>query len=203
MRFESNRIPAFAMSLFFVAAQVYLGVTFAERASVTTGETVPVMPQQAEGILTTVGDEQITLNRIAAISGATIVSGASIETPAGVSSRVGLVGRGAIDIEPETKLTLEFDQSHFKVTLTEGCINLHTEVGVTGEFITPNGTTTKTGPAQGGKLESCQGRAVAPIKAPDNRPTGLFRLGAAAAFAVIAEGEKAIAVPVAPRGVLY
>lgn len=204
MSFKSKRTTiAIAMLLVFATGQVYVGVSFAEPGSIVPGEGVAMTLQQTTGILTTQGNKEITVNGTNSISGATIVSGASIETPAGVSATVSLVSRGSLEIEPNTKLTVEFDQSGVKVMLTEGCVNLRTKQGTTGEISTPKGSTGKTDPAQDGKLEICPRRSAAPIVAAGAGAGGLFGLGTAAAVAIIAGGVTAVAVPVAPRGVLY
>ena len=187
------------MLLVFATGPVYV-VSFAEPGSVVP-ESVAMTPQQRTGILTTQGNKEITVNGTNSISGATIVSGASIETPAGVSATVSLGRRGSLEIEPNTKLTVEFDQSSVKVMLTEGCGSLRTKKGTTGEISTPKGSAGKTDPAQDGKLEICPRRSAAPIVAAGEG--GLFSLVSAAAFAIIARGETAVAVPVTPRGVLY
>lgn len=202
MTFKSERIAiAIGMLLVFASGQVCLGVSFAEPGSIVPGESLEMMSQQSTGILSTLGNKEITVNGANSMSGATIVSGSSIETPAGVSATVSLVSRGSLEIDPNTKVTMEFDQSRVKVMLTEGCVNLHTRKGTAGEISTPKGPTGKTDPAQDGKLESCPGRGAAPVVAADGG--GLFGLGTAAALAIIVAGETAVAVPVAPRGILY
>lgn len=204
MSFKPERIAiAIAVILVFAASQDYVGGSSAEPGSVGPGESVAMTPPQITGILATLGNKEITVNGTNSISGATIVSGANIETPTGVSATISLVSRGSLEIEPNTKLTMEFDQSGVKVTLTEGCVDLRTKKGTTGEISTPTGSTGKTGPAQDGNLESCPGRSPTPIVATGVGADGLFGLGTAAARAIIAEGEKPVAVPVASRGVLY
>jgi hypothetical protein len=190
-----------ALLLIFAAVQVYFAVSLAESGSVVPGESVAMSPPQLMGILTTQGNKEISVNGTNSISGATIISGASIETPAGVGATVSLGSRGSLEIGPDTKLTVDFDQSSVKVMLTVGCGNLRTKKGTTGDISTPKGSAGKTDPAQDGKLEICPRRSAAPIAAAG--AGGLFRLGTAAAVAIIARGETAIAVPVSPRGILY
>ena len=190
-----------ALLLIFAIGQVYLAVSLTESGSVVPGESVAMTPPQLMGILTTQGNKEITVNGTNSISEATIISGASIETPAGVGATVSLGGRGSLEIEPDTRLTVDFDQSSVKVMLTVGCGNLRTKKGTTGDISTPKGSAGKTDPAQDGKLEICPRRSAAPIEAAG--AGGLFRLGTAAAVAIIARGETAIAVPVSPRGILY
>lgn len=181
---------------------VHFSVSFAEPGVVVAGESVSMMPQQTTGILTTKGNKEILVNGTNSMSGATIVSGASIETPPDVGATVSLGSSRSLQIETNTKLTAEFDQSIIKVMLTEGCVNLRTKKGTIGEIITPKGFAGKTDPAKDGNLETCPPPNAAPIVA-DAGAAGLFCLGKAAALAVIARGETAVAIPVAPRGVLY
>ena len=193
---------ALALLLIFATGQVYLAVSLAQSGSVVPGESVAMTPpSEPMGILTTQGNKEITVNDTNSTGGATIISGASIETPAGVGATVSLGSRGSLEIEPDTKLTVEFDQSSVKVMLTVGCGSLRTKKGTTGEISTPKGSRWKTDPAQDGKLDICPRRSAAPIAAAGSG--GLFRLGTAAAVAIIARGETTIAVPVSPRGILY
>jgi hypothetical protein len=199
---EARRIGlAIAILIVFATAQVYVGVSFAEPGSLVSGESVATAPQQPTGILTTQGNKEITVNGTNSISGATVVSGVSIETPAGVSATVSLGTSGSLEIEPNTKLTVEFEQGGVKVLLTEGCGSLRTRKGTTGEISTPKGSAGKTDPAQDGRLEICPRRIAALVVAAGT--SGLFSLGRAAAVAIIARGVTSVAVPVTPRGVLY
>ena len=200
MSFKPGRIAlAISLLLIFATTQVYVDVSSAEPGSVGSGENTAMPPQQITGILTTLGNKEIIVNGTQSISGATIVSGAGIETPAGASATIGLVGRGSLQIQPNTKLTMEFDQSRVKVMLTEGCVRLRTKKGAMAEIIGPGSSTRKTDPAQDGDLETCPDRSAGPVVAA----RGLFDLGTAAALAIIAGEEKPVAVPVGPRGVLY
>ena len=198
---KSRRITGIALFFLFVTGQVYVAVSFAESGSGLPDERGIMTPPKTTGILTTQGNSGITVNGTRSISGATILSGASIETPAGVRAAVSLVGQGSFEIEPSTKLTVEFDQSGAKAMLTEGCLKLTTKKGTTGEISTPQGSAGKTDPVQDGKLETCPRRSAAPIVA--GGAGGLFSLGSAAAVSIIAEGVTDVVVPVAPRGILY
>ena len=202
MNLNSKRLTIAIAILSFALGPVQLSVSFAEPGLVVPGETVAMTAQQTTGILTTKGNKEILVNATNSMSGATIVSGASIETPAGVSATVSLGGSRSLQIGTNTKLTAEFDKNVIKVRLTEGCVNLRTKKGTIGEIITPKGSAGKTDPAQDGQLETCPPRSAEPVVA-DAGAVGLFRLGKAAALAVIARGETALAIPVAPRGVLY
>jgi hypothetical protein len=202
LSFKPERITiAIALLLIFVTTQVYVDVSSADPGPVVSGESSAMPPPQITGILTTLGNKEITVNGTHSISGATIVSGASIETPAGGGATIGFVSRGLLQIQPNTKLTIEFDQSGVKVVLTEGCVSLRTKKGTTGEISTSTGSIGKTDPAQDGNLERCPDRSAAPVVAAG--AGGLFVLGTAAALAIIVGEKKPVAVPVAQRGVLY
>ena len=194
---------ATAVLLVFAAGQVCNDVNFAQSGSVVTSENEAMMPQQTMGILTTQGNKEITVNDTNAISGATIVSGARIETPAETSATVGIDSPDSLEIEPNTKLSVEIHQRSVKVTLAEGCVSLRTTRGTTGEISTAKGYTAKTDSSQDGKLGSCPGRSPAAIVPAGAGADGLFALGTAAARTIIARGVTSAAVPVAPRGILY
>jgi hypothetical protein len=194
--------PITALLLCLAAGSVYVGASFADPDSVMPGESVMVTPQQTMGILTTQGDNEIIINGANSITGATLLTGANIETLGGVST-VSLGRRGSVEIAPHTKLTLEFDQTRVKVTVTEGCVSLRTKPGTTGEISTLKGATGKTDAAHDGLLETCPSPNATRIAAAEVGSSGLFRLGSAAAVSIIVQGTSAVAVPVAPRGVLY
>ena len=203
MAFKSQRHSvAVALLLVLASAQAYIDTSFAQPGSVVPAPDVAT-PQRLMGILTTRGNKEITVNGMNTIGGATIVARASIETPPGVSATVSVDGRGSLDIEPKTKLTLEIEQSGVKVTIAEGCATLRTKGGATGEISGPNGFNQKTAASQDVSIETCSGITAAPITAADLEGRGSVALWAAAALAIIAQGESAVVVPAAPRGVLY
>ena len=141
---------AISFFLIFTITQVYVGVSFAGPNAGSSG--IPL----AGPILTTRGNQPITVNGASAISGATILSGATIETPDQVGATINLGSLGTLDIAPNTKLALEFDQNgNVKVTLVQGCVILRTEKKAAGEIDTSQGVAGKTDPATGGLLDVC------------------------------------------------
>lgn len=204
MSSKSKRITtAIALLLVFAISQVYVGVSFAASGSTLPSiapiATVSVLPQAATGILTTKGNKPITVNGAAAISGATIMSGAAIETPDGTGAMVSLGSLGSLDISAKAKLTLEFQNGSVKVTVTEGCVTLHTKKGTTGEVDTPKGVAGKTDPGKDGSIRICPDRTPA-VVAGAAGAGGLFGLGTAATVAIIAGGITAVVVPVVLHG---
>ncbi|MCU1267772.1 MAG: hypothetical protein JWM21_4090 [Acidobacteria bacterium] len=199
MSSSSKRITAAtALLLVFAISQVYVGVSFAGPVPVVPNATAAPLPQGPTGILTTRGNKQISVNGISAISGATIMSGAAIETPDGTGATVSLGSLGSLDISPKTKLTLEFQSGSVKVTVTEGCLTLHTKKGTTGEVDTPKGVAGKTDGTKDGAIRICPDRTGGAVAGAG--AGGLFGLGTAATVAVIAGGATAIILPVVLHG---
>ena len=199
MRSRSKRITSvIALLLVFSTTQLYVGVSFAGPGPVVPGVSEAMTPQQTTGILTTQGNNAITVNGASAVGGATVVSGASIETPSGVGAMVNLGSRGSLQIDPSTKLTLDFDPTNIKVMLIEGCVTLRTKKGTTGEIDTSQVMVGKTDPAKDGKLEVCPQRCAPAGVLPGAAAIpagGLFGIGTVAALGLIG-GITLIAVPI-------
>jgi hypothetical protein len=193
---------AIALFLVFSTAQVYTSASFAAREA-GSALIPPAVPQQVTGSLTTQGNKPITLNGASAASGATIVSGASIETPAGVGATVNMGGLGSLQIDPNTKLTVEFQNGSIKVMLLSGCVILNTKRGTTGEVNTPQGPLGKTDPAKDDSIKVCAPGSVATVPATAaGGGGGLFGLGTAATVAILAGGAgvTAAALTLGGRG---
>ena len=153
MNSRCKRITSTALFLIFSVAQVYVQVSFAGPNS----KSAPAAgPQQFTAILTTRGNRPITINGASAISGATILTGATIETPDQVGATINLGSLGIVDIAPNTKLTLDFDENgNLKLTLVQGCAILRANKNTSAEVATPQGTVGTTDPATGGVLDIC------------------------------------------------
>jgi len=173
-----------SLFLVFAVSQIYLGVSFAGPGSATVASESPgVTQQQPTGILTTHRNKPITVNGSTAISGATILTGADIETPDGVGATVSLGSLGSLQIDPNTKLTLEFQAGSIKVMLVHGCVTLRTKKGTAGEVDSPQGVIGKTDPAKDGVIKVCPNRAAAAVVPA--AAGGLFGLGTAASVALV------------------
>jgi len=179
---------ATALFLLFSVAQVYVQVSFAGPNSKSVSA---AGSQQFTAILTTRGNQPITINGVSAISGATILTGAVIETPDQVGATINLGSLGTLDVAPNTKLTLEFDQNrNVKVTLVQGCAILRARKGTTGEVATSQGTAGTTDPATGGVLDICFPPGAA---APTVNSGAAASAGAGASGAVATAGAAAAA----------
>ena len=211
MNLKRNGSRAIAALLLFSIVQIGLQVGLAEPND--TSNAIPITPQLV-GRLTTRNSQPITVNGLSANTGASIVTGATLETGADQSATVNLGPLGSLDIAPNTKVTLTFDeQANVKAFVTVGCVILRANKGTTGEIATPQGSAAKTDPALGGVLEMClQPGAAAPIVGPGvavgagagaGAPAGaaaagaggLFGLGLPTTIAIISE---ATAVALSP-----
>ena len=210
MNLKRNGSRAIAALLLFSIVQIGLQVGLAEPND--TIDATPITPQLV-GRLTTRNNQPITVNGLSAGTGASIVTGATIETGADQSATVNLGPLGSLDIAPNTKVALTFDeQANVKAFVTSGCVILRANKGTTGEITTEQGSIGKTDPAVGGVLEMCfrpgapavigPGVAVgagagagAPAGAAAAGAGGLFGLGVPATVAIIAAAGAAATTP--------
>lgn len=173
------------------------------------------IPQQFVARLTTRNNQPITVNGLSAGTGASILTGATIETGADQSATVNLGPLGTLDIAPNTKLVLTYDdKGNVKALLVYGCVILAAKKKTTGEVATEQGSAGKTDPAAGGVLDVCfpqgatapqvgQGAAAAAgagagaSTAPATGGGGLFGLGRAATIAIFAGIGAAALTPLA------
>ena len=181
-----NGPRAIAALLLFSIVQISLQVGLAEPINATN--TTPVV-QQIVARLTTQNNQPITVNGLSAATGASILTGATIETGADQSATVNLGPLGSVDIAPNTKLVLTYDdQGNVKVLIITGCAVLTAKKKTSGEVATEQGGSAgKTDPAAGGVLRVCSPGAVAatnPAPAAAHGGGGLFGLGTAATVAI-------------------
>lgn len=204
-----------AALLLFATVQLAIQIGFA--APTTPMPNVAPFPQQFIARLTTRNNQPITVNGNSAASGASILTGATIETGADQSATVNLGPLGNLDIAPNTKLVLTYDENgNVKATMVFGCAVLTAKKKTTGEVATEQGgTAAKTDPKKGGILDICfppgaaaptvgQGAAAsagagagvgAPAGAAAAGAGGLFGIGLPATIAIIAGGTAAALTP--------
>ena len=198
-----------ALVLFFIA-QAGLQIGLAEPTANTTA--TPISPQTVAR-LTTRNNQPIQVNGLSATTGASILTGATIETAADQSATVNLGPIGIVDIAPNTKLVLTFDdQGNFKALVMFGCVKVTARTNAIGEIATEQGSLGKTDPATGGVLEMCSQPGAAPIVGPGvaanagagaGAPAGaaaaggggLFGVGVPAAVAIVGVGTAAGLTP--------
>src|SRR6185436_12559250 len=145
-----NGSRVIAALLLFAILQIGLQVGLAEPNDTTDPV---VVPQQIVARLTTRNNQPVTVNGLSANTGASILTGATIETGADQSATVNLGPLGTLDIAPNTKLVLTYDdQGNVKALLIYGCVVLTAKKKTNGEIATEQGTAGKTNPAAGGVL---------------------------------------------------
>jgi hypothetical protein len=208
-----KRVEAIAALLLFSVAQIGVQVSFAQP---TAGAT-PIPPQQFIARLTTRNNQPITVNGNGSASGSSILTGATIETGPDQSATVNLGPLGTLDIAPNTKLVLTYDeQGNVKVLLLQGCAVLTAKKKTKGEVATQQGPAGTTDPKKGGILDICfppgasspivnQGAAAAAgagagtggsAGAAAAGAGGIFGLGIPATIAIIAGGVAAGLSPI-------
>ena len=185
-----NGPRAIAALLLFSIAQVGLQVGFAEPNNTTT----VAVQQQLVGRLTTRNNQPVTVNGLSANTGASLLSGATIETGADQSASVNLGPLGSVDIAPNTKVILTFEQGNVKATVISGCVTVKAEKGTTGEIANEQGSTNRTEPAAGGTLNNC-GQQAPPTVPASGGNGGLFGLGRAATIAIFSAAGAAALTP--------
>ena len=198
---------AVAALLLFSILQVSLQVGFAN-TSLTRTETLVVL--QIVGRLVTRNNQSITVNGQSANTGASILSGTTIETGADQSATVNIGLLGTVDISPNTKVVLTFEQGNLKAMVIYGCVIVTARQNTTGEIATEQASVGKTDPATGGVLEMCmQQGAAAPVVGPGVAVDagagstagaaagagGLFGLGIPATIAILGAGGAAALTP--------
>jgi hypothetical protein len=219
---QRKAFKAFTLILALSVAQVGVQATFAGPSAGARNAAPAPAPQAITARLTTRGNQAIVVNGNNVTSGATILTGATIETGDQVGATINLGPLGSLDLAPNTKVQLEYDdQGNVKVKLIQGCAILRTKKNANGQIDTDQGTAGKNEKGKGGALDVCfpqgsnqpivnQGAAAnagagsggaAPAAATGGAAAGgggLFGLGTAADIAIIAGGAAAaIGIPIA------
>jgi hypothetical protein len=186
-------LKAIAALLVFVIAQLGIQVGFAEPRSANTA--IPV-PQQFFARLRTKNNGIVTVNGLSATTGATIATDATIETDAVTSATVNLGALGNLDLAPNTKVVLTYDdQGNVKVTLLTGCAVLTTKKNANGQVVMADGTVVgKNEKKKGGVLDICF---------PPGATSPIVNQGAAAAAGAGAGSGAAAGAGVAGGGGLF
>jgi hypothetical protein len=126
---------AIAVFLAFALVQVCIQLSFA----------APSVPQQFIARLTTTGNQPITINGASAASGASLLTGATIETPAAVSATIDLGALGTIELQPNSSIQLDFDDSgNVRVRVLRGCVVINKKGPGVAEAYTAEGASEKT-----------------------------------------------------------
>lgn len=114
---QIKAVKALAVILAFTFTQVYVS------AALPAPNPGAVVPQQTlTARLTTKNNQPITVNGNSTGTGATILTGATIETPDQVSASIDLGDAGVIELEPNSKIQIDFDENgNVRVKVVRGC----------------------------------------------------------------------------------
>src|SRR5882672_1885326 len=133
---------AIAVFLAVALVQVFVQLSF---AAPTSPSAPVVVPQQFIARLTTTGNQPITVNNASAASGASLLTGATIETPAAVSATIDLGALGTIELQPNSSIQLDFDDSgNVRVKVLRGCVVIKKKGPGEAEAYTAEGASEKT-----------------------------------------------------------
>src|SRR6266571_9391186 len=99
-------LTALAAFVAFSFSQVYVQ---AGLPNATTGAPLPQRTITAR--LVTKNNQPITVNGNSVSTGGTVLTGATIETPDQVGATIDLGDAGVVELQPNTKIQLDFDQN--------------------------------------------------------------------------------------------
>src|SRR4030095_2585875 len=124
---QKKALKALALFLSFAFTQVYVSAAL-------PGPAPGGVPQQTlTARLTTRNNQPITVNGNAAGTGATILTGATIETPDQVGATIDLGDAGIVELEPNSKIQLDFDENgNVRVKVIRGCAATKKKANVLG-----------------------------------------------------------------------
>jgi hypothetical protein len=175
-----------AVFLAFALVQVCIQLSFAAPVSAA-----PAVPQQFIARLTTTGNQPITVNNASAASGASLLTGATIETPAAVSATIDLGALGTVELQPNSSIQLDFDDSgNVRVKVLRGCVVIHKSGPGEAEAYTAEGASEKTSSAKKGMGFCYLNGGLSPLgqAAATAAGGGGGGIGTAALIAIIAGG---------------
>lgn len=115
---KNKALKALTIFLAFAFAQVYV------QAGLPNPAPAPGAPQRAiTARLLTKNNAPITVNGNSTATGATILTGATVETPDQVSASIDLGDAGIVELQPNSKIQLDFDENgNVKVKVLRGCV---------------------------------------------------------------------------------
>src|SRR4029434_7719697 len=113
---QKKALKALAVFLSFAFTQVCVSAAL-------PGPAPGTVPQQTlTARLSTRNNQPITVNGNAASTGATILTGATLETPDQVGATIDLGDAGIIELQPNSKIQLDFDENgNVRVKVIRGC----------------------------------------------------------------------------------
>lgn len=172
MRLKNRKaLKAVALFLVFSLTQLYVHTTLAGPSLVNKTETAMSLLPQATGKLVTTGNQSVLVNGTSASTGATILTGATLETGDGVGATINLGPLGSIDLAPNTKVEITYENGEIKVRLITGCAVVKNKKGTKSQIDTEQGPATSNDGKNAGLLDVCF---------PQGAPSPIVNQGAAA-----------------------
>lgn len=154
MKTTPRKLITIASLLLFAMLQIGVQISLAEANS--SAAVMPAFHQQLVARLTTRKNQPILVNGVSAASGASITTGATIETRADESATVDVGPLGRVDIAPNTKVIITFEErGDMRALVLFGCVILTANRNTKGELATEQGTIASTERDAGGVLEMC------------------------------------------------
>jgi hypothetical protein len=193
-------VKAIALLLVFSIAQIYVQANFAV-TSLATKASFPNATQAITARLTTRGNQPILVNGNNVSSGGTLLTGATIETPDAVGATIDLGPLGTIDLAPNTKVELQFEDGKIRVKIIQGCVIVKPKKGTSATVDTDQGTAASMsadGTMTGGDANNNNKKGGAlDVCLPPGSTTPISGAGAAANAGAGAGGGAAAAAPAA------
>src|SRR5947207_8483601 len=114
---QVKALRAAATFLAFCFAQVYVHGALPDSPA-----NAAVPQRQITARLTTKNNQPVTVNGNPVGTGATLLTGVTIETPDQVSATIDLGDAGIVELEPNSKIQLDFDENgNVRVKVIRGC----------------------------------------------------------------------------------
>jgi hypothetical protein len=132
-------VKAIALLLVFSIAQIYVQANFAVTSLARKASVFPTT-QASTARITTRGNQPILVNGNNVSSGGTLLTGATIETPDAVGATIDLGPLGTIDLAPNTKIELQFEDGKIRVKIIQGCVIVKPKKGTAATVDTDQGT---------------------------------------------------------------
>lgn len=192
---QRKGMKAIAVFLAFAVVQISMQMSFAGTVSPSYAALVQ---QQLVVRINTSGNRPILVNGNSTASGGSLATGATIETPDGVSATIDLGPLGTLDLEPNSKIVLEFDcppappagteaePCKVKAKVLAGCVVLKTKKGTEGQIDTEQQEKVRESKKSGGgaPLNFCTPLAAAAAAAAGAATGGGIGVGTIAAVVV-------------------
>ena len=202
-----------AVAAFLAFSFLQIGVQVGFAVDRTAATVLPIPQQLILAKVERVRGTALSVNGNSASTGATITTNSMIETGPDTAVTINLGPLGSLDVAPNTRLELTYDENGVKARLITGCVIMRTKNKKSGEVTTEQNNSAGKTPPAGGLLDICipnptanpivnQGAAAAAgagtagAAAAAGGAGGLFGLGTAGTIILFSGLGAAIVIPV-------